>query len=90
MKKFLGVFLCMIFFVSGCARPSLTEKEFSAVWGEYLQREFEEGFDEKQSISQREKLLKEVCSRYSIDYGMLKQYMMKNHGDKYRKIYLNQ
>ncbi len=90
MNRLLAVLLATMFFLSGCAQRALTEKEFNIIWGEYLQRELEESFDEKQSIAQREKILKEICSKYTIDYDMLKQYMMKSHKDTYQKLFLNQ
>ena len=72
---------------SGCSRPDLTEKEFAVIWQEYLRREFEESFDEKQSIAQREKLFNELLSGTNFTLEELKNFMKKNHSDKYNKIF---
>jgi hypothetical protein len=85
------IVVCMVLAVSaGCSRQPLNEKVFEAVWDEYVQREFEEGFDEKKSISQREDLLREVLRHYRIEADEFKQYMSTHHQDKYNKIFLNQ
>jgi hypothetical protein len=90
MVRVASVLLFMLMALSGCARSSMTEKDFTMVWDEFLKREFEESFDEKQSISQREKLMREISSQFSIRYNDLRTYMMKNHPDKYGKVFLNQ
>ena len=54
MKKFVLIIMIIVTALSGCSKKNLTEKEFAVIWQEYLRREFEESFDEKQSISQRE------------------------------------
>lgn len=84
--------VCIFLFVSscvfvGCAKQPLTDKEFSFIWNEYLSREFSESFDEKQSASQREKLLAEVCKKYSIDPSSVRDYMKTNQSDKYNKLF---
>ncbi|TAL37399.1 MAG: hypothetical protein EPN93_05875 [Spirochaetes bacterium] len=85
----LALLFACIALVPGCSRQPLNEKAFQTVWGEYIQREFEESFDEKKSISQREDLIKDVLKQYKIDADEFKQYMSKNHEDKYNKVFLN-
>jgi hypothetical protein len=75
---------------TSCVKQPVNEKIFTAIWNEYVQKEFEESFDEKQSISQREKIFKDIASKSSINLEDLKQYMQKKHADKYKKIFLNQ
>jgi hypothetical protein len=90
MRSIACALLCAcIALNTGCSRQPLNEKAFQAVWGEYIQREFEESFDEKKSISQREDLIKEILKQYKIDAEEFKRYMSKNHEDKYNKVFLN-
>lgn len=72
----------------GCSGKKISDAEFALVWQEYLKMEFEEGFDEKQSISQKEKIFKKLLSKYDFDLEDLKAYMIENHKDKYKKIFL--
>ncbi|HSV96178.1 MAG TPA: hypothetical protein VLM75_04495 [Spirochaetota bacterium] len=88
MKPFSVLFLCALLFFQACAVEPVTEKDFAAVWKDYLQREFEEGFDEKQSISQREAIFRETAARNGIDYEALKRYMAAEQKEKYEKIFL--
>ncbi len=91
MRIAVVMLLCTVLAASaGCSRQPLDEKVFNAVWDEYVQREFEEGFDEKKSISQREDLVREVLRHYKIEAEEFKQYMSRHHNDKYKKIFLNQ
>ncbi len=87
MKKII-LFIIALAAISGCAKKDLTEKEFTVIWQEYLRREFEESFDEKQSTSQREKILTELLSGYKINLEDFKFYMKEKHKDKYNKIFL--
>ena len=73
---------------TGCSKKHLDEKEFTVIWQEYLEREFEESFDEKQSVSQREKILSGILSGYNISLNEMKQYMKRYHEDKYNKIFV--
>lgn len=75
---------------TSCAKQPVNEKIFAVIWNEYVQKEFEESFDEKQSISQREKIFKDIASKSSVNFEDLKLYMQKKHADKYNKIFLNQ
>ncbi len=78
-----------IIVVTGCAKQkTISEKEFSVIWKEYLKREFEESFDEKQSFAQREMILKELLEKYELGLESFKSYMMKEHKEKYKKIFL--
>ena len=86
MKSFIFLFISIL--ILGCSNKEISEKEFNIVWREYIQREFVESFDEEQSTSQREKILNEVLKKYSIDLEDYKNYMMKRHKDKYKKIFL--
>ena len=88
MKKFSILLVLIAALGCGCAQRSVSEDEFNQVWREYLQKEFEESFDETQSIAQREKAFKEICADNRIDYEALKGYMMKKHEDKYSRIFL--
>ncbi len=87
MKRFSVLYLCAFFIFQACAVEPVTEKDFAAVWTDYLQREFEEGFDEKQSISQRETLFRETAARHGIDYETLKSYMAVEQKEKHEKIF---
>ncbi|MFH0976508.1 MAG: hypothetical protein V1874_12070 [Spirochaetota bacterium] len=87
MKKVLMFFTAAVIALSGCSAKPISEKEFKLVWQEYLRREFEESFDEKQSISQREKILTELLSANKINPEEFKAFMKKNHSDKYNKIF---
>lgn len=80
--------LCALIFLQACTARPVTEREFRAVWNDYLQREFEEGFDERQSMSQRESLLRETATIHGIDYEALKRYMAAEQKDKYDKIFI--
>lgn len=88
MRKFSILLVLIAVLGCGCAQRSVSEDEFNQVWREYLQKEFEEGFDEMQSIAQREKALREICADSRIDYEALKRYMMKKHEAKYSRIFL--
>lgn len=86
MKRFTMI-LIVFSLLAGCARKKITEKEFNAVWGDYLQREFEEGFDEKQSASQKERIMKEVLAKYKLDLKEFKMYMQNKQADKYGRVF---
>jgi hypothetical protein len=87
MKKVVLIIIIVVTALSGCSKKNLTEKEFAVIWQEYLSREFEESFDEKQSISQREKILSELLSANKFSLEEFKSFMKKNHNDKYNKIF---
>lgn len=88
--KLLGLIMVLIMLsVSGCTKKEISKKEFDAVWQDYLKKEFEESFDEKQSKAQREKILVDVLKEYKIDLEAFKIYMKKEQEDKYKKIFLN-
>jgi hypothetical protein len=87
MKKVLLIIMIMVTALSGCSKKNLTEKEFTIIWQEYLRMEFEESFDEKQSIAQREKILTELLSANNFTLEQFKSFMKKNHNDKYNKIF---
>jgi len=89
MRRFT-VIVFVLALLGGCAKKALSEREFQLIWKEYLQREFEESFDETQSIAQREKIFNEILSPSGIDVNELKIYMKKNHPDKFNKVFLNQ
>ncbi|HDP80412.1 MAG TPA: hypothetical protein ENN21_06170 [Spirochaetes bacterium] len=89
MKRFT-VILFVLALLGGCAKKAISEREFQLIWEEYLRREFEESFDETQSIAQREKIFSEIVSPSGIDVNELKLYMKNNHADKYNKVFLNQ
>lgn len=86
MKKIIIIIIGLMI-LSGCAKKEITEKEYAVIWQEYLRREFEESFDEKQSIFQREKILTELLSGYKINLNEFKSFMKKNHNDKFKKIF---
>lgn len=88
VKRFSVLYLCSFFLLLACTAQPVTEKDFTAVWKDYLQREFEEGFDEKQSISQRENLFRETAAKHGIDYEALKRYMAVEQKEKHEKIFL--
>jgi|GEM_PF-416216 len=90
MKRAAALSLLLAALPLGCSRQAIGEREFAAVWSDYLQREFEEGFDESQSIFQREKIMRDVVAKYNLDFSEFKQYMQKKHGDKYSRIFLDQ
>lgn len=87
MKKLFLFLLVIIIALTGCSKKSMTEREFSAIWQEYLRREFEESFDEKQSIAQRGKILNELLSANNFSLEEFKSFMKKNHSDKYHKLF---
>jgi hypothetical protein len=87
MKKILLILTIITIALPGCSKKNMTEKEFAIIWQEYLRREFEESFDEKQSIAQREKILMELLSTNNFTLEQLKSFMKKNHNDKYNKIF---
>jgi len=80
--------LCAVILLQACTARPVSEREFRAVWDDYLQREFEEGFDERQSMSQSENLLRETATIHGIDYEALKRYMAAEQKDKYDKIFM--
>jgi predicted DsbA family dithiol-disulfide isomerase len=75
--------------VPGCSKKEIAKKEFDAVWQDYLKREFEESFDERQSKVQREKILIDILREYKIDFGDFKNYIKREQEDKYKKIFVN-
>ncbi len=87
MKKMCIIIPALLLLLQGCAAQPMTEKDFKIIWNEYLQREFEESFDEKQSISQREKIFEGITSKYNISLEELKHYMQKNHPEKYSRVF---
>ena len=89
MKIFGLVMVMIMLSVSGCTKKEISKKEFDAIWQDYLRREFEESFDEKQSTAQREKIFTDVLKEYRIDLEAFKIYMKKEQEDKYKKIFLN-
>ncbi|MBN2040573.1 MAG: hypothetical protein JW864_11045 [Spirochaetes bacterium] len=88
MKKVLLVALALLAFIPGCSQKKITEREFSVIWEEYMRREFEESFDEKQSLAQKEKVMSEILSRVRIPVEDFKEYMKNNHNDKYKKVFI--
>jgi hypothetical protein len=88
VKRFAVLYLCFLFLFQACTAQPVTEKDFAALWRDYLQREFEEGFDEEQSISQREALLRETAARHGVDYEALIRYMAVEQVEKHEKIFL--
>ena len=89
MKIFGLVMVMIMLSVSGCTKKEISKKEFDAIWQDYIRREFEESFDEKQSTAQREKIFTDVLKEYRIDLEAFKIYMKKEQEDKYKKIFLN-
>lgn len=88
MKKFCIIVLLFTVCFFSCGKKGISEREFSVIWQEYLQLEFEESFDEKQSISQKEKILKELLEKYDLALEEFKIYMNKKHPEKYKKIFI--
>lgn len=86
MKKIILLFSVLVIALSGCGQKKISEAEFGLVWHEYLKREFAESFDEKQSISQRTKILDELLKENGFIPEEFKIYMKKNHPDKYRQV----
>ena len=86
MKKL--VLLLVSVFILGCAPKRISEREFSAIWKEYIQSEFIESFDEKQSIAQRKGILTKILLKYNIEAETFMSYFLKNHKEKYNKIFL--
>ncbi len=88
--KLIGLIMVLIMLsAAGCAEKVVSKKEFDVIWQDYLKREFEESFDEKQSTAQREKILIDILKEYKIDLEAFKSYMKKEQEDKYKKIFLN-
>jgi hypothetical protein len=71
-----------------CYGKKITEKEFSILWQEYLSSEFEESFDEKQSVLQKEKILAGVLSGHGVSMEEYKLYLKEKHVEKYNKIFV--
>jgi hypothetical protein len=88
MKKIIILITIGFIVLSGCGKKSITQNEFTVVWQTYLQREFEESFDEKQSMAQREKIMTKILSEYKINTEVFKEYMKKNHMEKYQKVFM--
>lgn len=88
MKRLMFLALILLTAIPGCSGKKITEKDFSFIWQEYMRREFEESFDEKQSISQKEKILSALLSEYKIPLSDFREYMKKNHSNKYKKVFL--
>ncbi len=88
MKIICLILVVFLITVTGCTKRTISENEFAQIWQEYLKKEFEESFDEKQSTSQREKLLEDVLKNYELRLEEFKEYIMKEHNDKYKKIFL--
>ncbi len=83
------IIVILLITFAGCGGGNqLTEKEFNIIWQEYMRREFEESFDEKQSISQKEKILSKLLSEYDVPLDSFKQFVKKNHKDKYKKVFV--
>ena len=89
MKKIIMMIAVFAIAFTGCSKNEISEREFDVLWQEYLRIEFEESFDEKQSVSQRENILKELLSAYKFSLEEFKLYMKKNHDDKYKKIFID-
>lgn len=88
MKRLLFIALILLIVIPGCSQKKISERDFTFIWQEYMQREFEESFDEKQSTAQKEKILKELLSKYKIPLDGFKEYMEKNHNEKYKNIFI--
>lgn len=88
MRTFGLIMIMIMLSAAGCAKKEISKKEFDAIWKDYLKREFEESFDEKQSTVQREKVLADILKEYKIDPEAFKIYMKKEQEDKYKKIFL--
>ena len=88
MIKIPLILILILTIFSSCSKKELTGREFDLIWKEYLQREFEESFDEKQSIAQKERILTRILSEYKIDLEEFKSYMKKNHNYKFKKIFM--
>ena len=88
--KLFGLIMVMIMLsAAGCSKKDVSKKEFEVIWQDYLKREFEESFDERQSTAQREKIFIKILKEYKIDLETFKSYMKKEQEDKYKKIFLN-
>ncbi len=88
MKIIITIIISFMIGITGCSNKTVSENEFKIIWKEYLQKEFEESFDEKQSTAQREKLLAEILKNYDFNLETFKNYMKKKHENKYKKIFL--
>jgi len=86
--RYIFLFLLFTLFIPGCAQKEISENEFKSIWREYIKKEFVEGFDVKQSIAQKKKILGDVLSNYDIKYKVFKEYIMKKHENKYKKIFM--
>lgn len=83
------MFILLTSLTVSCSDKGITEREFQAIWKDYLKTEFVEGFDEKQSTFQREQILRKIASKHEFSLEELKSYMKKNHREKYRKLFGN-
>ena len=72
----------------GCSKSGITEKKFDIIWKEYLRQNFVESFDEKQSLSQKEKIFKSIITEHDIVFEDIKIYMMEKEPEKYKKLFL--
>ncbi|HNU90258.1 MAG TPA: hypothetical protein PKO25_00105 [Spirochaetota bacterium] len=88
MKRLYLLLLCALFSLQACRTRPIDENIFRGVWNDYLQREFEESFDERQSMSQRETLLREAAAVHGVDYEALKRYMAAEQKEKYDMIFI--
>ena len=88
MKRLLFTALILLSVLPGCSQKKITGRDFTFIWQEYMRREFEESFDEKQSIAQKEKILSGLLSEFKISLNDFKEYMKKNHNDKYKKVFI--
>lgn len=87
--KIIALLFILVLSAGGCAKKEMTGDKFTLIWREYLKREFEESFDEKQSTAQREKILKNILEDYGVDLKEFKAYMKKEKEDKYLEIFHN-
>ena len=81
--KIIFFFLVILFplFISGCQRPVITEAEYSSVWQIYSSKEFEEGFFEKLSMEQKNRILRDVIGKTKIDFSAFTLYIKEHHPD---------
>ena len=88
-NKTLKIFNCRILLfsiliispllISGCRQSSISETEYVAIWQMYSCQEFEEGFFEKLSMEQKNKILRDVIQKTKIDLSAFAAYMNEHH-----------
>ncbi len=87
MKRFAVLYLCSLFLFQACTAQPMTEKDFAAVWRDYLQRELRRGRRRAVDLAEGA-LLRETAARHGVDYEALIRYMAVEQVEKHEKIFL--